>query len=120
MDNAFVVTFPMVMTGILSLVVTLFGLWISRMNAKSEKEDDAKMAAAAIKDAATHQGFVELHARIDKERDKREEVMEKLHMLELMLQSTIKREELDGILKEVRDDVRGMTAQVIQALAARA
>ncbi len=127
MDSNFVVTFPMVMSGLVSFGLAGLWYWIAKTNAKDALDAEKAEADRKAKEAMTHESFTQLHTRLDAERDKRELVLEKVHALELAQQSLVTHQELeqiygrvDAIRKEVTDDVRSMTTQVIAALASRA
>jgi hypothetical protein len=108
MNDAYTITFPMVMAGILTIGGTILAFFIKKWIADSEKDADNK-------DKNTHEGFQLLHGRIDKLRDVRETDVEKVHGLELSLASAIKREEMT----ELYHHIDSSKDEIIKALAHR-
>jgi uncharacterized coiled-coil DUF342 family protein len=108
MNDAYTITFPMVMAGILTIGGTILAFFVKKWLADADKASDKK-------DEATHEGFQTLHGRIDKLRDAREMDLEKVHSLELDLAGAIKREEMT----ELYHHIDSSKDEIIKALAHR-
>lgn len=105
MDNAYIVTFPMVMAGLVLLAVTILGFIVRKWLADSDK-------VQAEKDILAKESFQLLHGRCDELRERREQDLEKVHRLELEIAQMVKREEMT----ELRTHIDQSFQKVIEAV----
>lgn len=93
-------------------------------NADNAAAADAEKAAKEYETykAEVHQGFQDMHRRIDDERTHRENLKDEVHNLELELAERVKREELTTLREEMNKSIQASTTQivgVIQAMTAK-
>lgn len=100
--STYVLTFPMLISGILALAGTGLGIMVKKWLNDSEKAQD-------LKDRETHDSFVNLTNKLDKETEAR-------HALELQLAQVVKREELENIYARIDKLQVDLTNAILQAV----
>jgi uncharacterized coiled-coil DUF342 family protein len=124
--NAYVITFPMVMSGVMGIVMLIVGFFVRKWMADSDRAEEQRgklvdnrfteiknLIESSSRDV--HESFVTVHKRIDDIKDKRDEDQKAIADLRVDLAKAVTREELNELRNHFDSQMQKLN-QLITAL----